>query len=213
MKTEPCMTKQNTFGFRPGSNEQRWVWMYAKLYNEEEQFNTQAVLQAAEKGAGFLMKFAKDASTGRCYLILNRDGRPIKMQRTIFSECFYTMAMSEIAKATNQEMYKTEAIQMMDIRIHWVREDDTDIRLGRPPLAGEARSESLAVPMMLLCVTHELQTLDPSLGARYRDRQEWNVHKALSQVQREGTVILENLSPSGMELPGSLGRLMIPGCL
>ncbi|KAH3740214.1 hypothetical protein DPMN_046913 [Dreissena polymorpha] len=37
--------------------------------------------------------------------------------------------------------------------------------------------------MMLLCVTHELQTLDPSLGARYRDIQEWSVQKALSHVQ------------------------------
>ncbi|XP_052240983.1 N-acylglucosamine 2-epimerase-like isoform X2 [Dreissena polymorpha] len=189
----------------------RQVWMYAKLYNEEEKFTTQAVLQAAEKGAEFLMKFAKDASTGRCYLILTRDGRPIKMQRTIFSECFYTMAMSEMAKATKQALYKTEAVQMMDRLIHWVREDDTDIRLGRPPLAGEARSESLAVPMMLQCVTHELLTLDPSLGARYRDIQEWSVQKALSHVQRDGTVVLENVSTSGTELPGSLGRLMIPG--
>ncbi|KAH3740213.1 hypothetical protein DPMN_046912 [Dreissena polymorpha] len=30
----------------------RQVWIYAKLYNEEEQFNTQAVLQAAEKDRG-----------------------------------------------------------------------------------------------------------------------------------------------------------------
>ncbi|XP_052240515.1 N-acylglucosamine 2-epimerase-like [Dreissena polymorpha] len=149
MKTEPCMTKQNTFGFRPGR-------------------------------CGFTLS-----------CITRRNSLTLKL-------CY-------------KPQKKTEAIQMMDRLIHWVREDDTDIRQGRPPLAGEARSESLAVPMMLLCVTHELQTLDPSLGARYRDIQEWSVQKALSHVQREGTVILENVSTSGTELPGSLGRLMIPG--
>ena len=57
-------------------------------------------------GAEFLLKYAKDPVTHKCYLSLTRDGRPIKTQRSIFSECFYTLAMSELARATGDQKYK-----------------------------------------------------------------------------------------------------------
>ncbi len=53
------------------------------------------------------MRFVrKDDDTGKCFFLLTQDGKPIKTQRTIFSESFYTMAMSEMAIATKEEKYK-----------------------------------------------------------------------------------------------------------
>ena len=43
---------------------------------------------------------------GRCYFQLTTKGEPEKMQRTLFTECFYAMAMAELGRATNQEKYK-----------------------------------------------------------------------------------------------------------
>ena len=58
-------------------------------------------------GADFLMRHIKKPDgTGKCYFLLTQEGKPIKVQRTIFSECFYTMAMSELARATKEEKYK-----------------------------------------------------------------------------------------------------------
>ena len=57
-------------------------------------------------GAEFLRKYGKDPVTNKCYLSVTRDGRPIKVQRTIFSECFYTMAMSELARCTDGWIYR-----------------------------------------------------------------------------------------------------------
>lgn len=38
--------------------------------------------------------------------MLTRDGRPVKVQRTIFSECFYTMAMNELWRVTGDARYQ-----------------------------------------------------------------------------------------------------------
>ena len=57
-------------------------------------------------GGQFLVKHVKDATTSKCYFSLTRDGKAIKVQRTLFSECFYFMAMSELFRATADVTYK-----------------------------------------------------------------------------------------------------------
>ena len=39
----------------------------------------------------------------------------------------------------------------------------------------------------------------------------FNSRKLFPILQRKGSVILENVSPDGEELPGTVGRLLIPG--
>lgn len=52
------------------------------------------------------MKYFKDPSTGKVYFSTTRDGKPTKIQRTVFAEVFYCMAMAGLAKATQQTKYK-----------------------------------------------------------------------------------------------------------
>lgn len=85
----------------------RQVWTYSRLYNETAEYQKQEILTAAENGAEFLRKYAK-RSDNRCYFILTADGKPVKLQRTIFSESFYVMAMSEIGRATGKTEYKVK---------------------------------------------------------------------------------------------------------
>ncbi|XP_045182619.2 N-acylglucosamine 2-epimerase-like [Mercenaria mercenaria] len=191
--------------------QSRQIWMYARLYNEEEQFRKPEILQAAVRGAEFLQKNAKDPKTSKLCFSLTRDGRPIKIQRSIFSECFYTMAVSELHRTTKEAKYKDEAIEMFDKIIYWVREDSTDMRLGLSPLPGVSAVNSMAVPMMLLCVLDQMETMDSSMSEKYADVGEWSLKQVLAHRQREGTIILENVSPAGGELPGSAGRLTVPG--
>ncbi|XP_069141116.1 N-acylglucosamine 2-epimerase-like [Argopecten irradians] len=187
----------------------RQVWTYCRLYNEVERFRRDDILQAALKGMKFLQKYAKDPQTSKCHLVLTQDGKAVKNQRSIFSECFYLMALSEMGRASGDSTYATEALQMMDKIVYWVREDDTD--LGQPAMEGAVPISSLAVPMMLLCLMDQLETVDPKLETKYSDLTEWCLTEVKKHIQRDGTVILENVSPGGEELPGSMGRLMLPG--
>lgn len=189
----------------------RQVWMYARLYNEEEQFRKPEIIKAAVRGVEFLQKNAKDPKTCKLCLSLTREGQPIKIQRSIFSECFYTMALSELYRTTREQKYKDEAIEMFDKIIYWVREDPTDLRLGLSPLPGVTQVNSMAVPMMLLCVLDQMETMDSSMSKKYADVADWSLKQVLNHKQREGSIILENVSPSGEELPGSFGRLTVPG--
>lgn len=58
-------------------------------------------------GGEFLLRHARVAPPGKkCAFVLTRDGRPVKVQRTIFSECFYTMAMNELWRVTGEARYQ-----------------------------------------------------------------------------------------------------------
>ncbi|XP_063427778.1 N-acylglucosamine 2-epimerase-like [Mytilus trossulus] len=187
----------------------RQVWMYARLYKEMKRFQKPEILEAAIKGAEFLQKFARNPETYRCYFSLTKEGKPVKIQRTIFSECFYLMAMSELGIVTGKQSYKKEALTMMDKIIHWVMEDDTEI--GRQSLEGAPPHSSLAVPMMMLGIISQIETMDNSLSNNYSKATDWAVAEVFKHVKRNGNAVLENVGLDGSELEGSGGRLMTPG--
>lgn len=185
----------------------RQVWMYARLYNDVERFRDEDLLQEAVRGAEFLMQNVRDPNTYKCSLVVTRDGKAIKIQRSLFSECFYLMAMSEVGRATGVEKYKKEAITMMEKITGWIQSHGEG--LGIEKLPGHRPISSLAIPMMTLCVIEQLKTMDPSLN--YDDLTDWAIKDAMKHVQREGTVILETTTNDGKEMGGSAGRLMLPG--
>lgn len=61
------------------------------------------------------MKNFKRQEDGRCYFQVAADGKPIKLQRKLFTECFYAMAMAELGHATNIQKYKvTCSVPLVD---------------------------------------------------------------------------------------------------
>lgn len=85
----------------------RQVWMYCRLYRKFQRFRHSALLDSAKAGGEFLLRYARVAPPGKkCAFVLTRDGRPVKVQRTIFSECFYTMAMNELWRVTGEVHYQ-----------------------------------------------------------------------------------------------------------
>ncbi|TNN53047.1 N-acylglucosamine 2-epimerase [Liparis tanakae] len=195
----------------------RQVWMYCRLYRTMERFHKPEILEAAKAGGAFLRKFARvsDGVSGggpwKCAFCLTRDGKAVKIQRSVFSECFYIMAVDELSRATGDEDMQLEAEQMMQQVIFWVREDPSG--LGRPALPGDAPPPSgMAVPMMLLCLVQQLtEGRGQEVAQKYRELADWCVQQILRHAQRDGTAILENVSLEGAELPGCQGRLQNPG--
>ncbi|KAM9112941.1 LOW QUALITY PROTEIN: N-acylglucosamine 2-epimerase-like [Pangshura tecta] len=137
---------------------------------------------------------------------LTRDGRPTKVQRSIFSECFCALGLDELGRATGESRYRREARVLLDAVVRWVREDPTE--LGRPLLAGATPHEPLAVPMMLLCLAEQL---GDGAGGPLAELEGWCAQRLLRHLQRDGSAVLENVSEDGQELPGCLGRQQNPG--
>ncbi|XP_055964690.1 N-acylglucosamine 2-epimerase [Sorex fumeus] len=188
----------------------RQVWTYCRLYRTLERFRHPELLEVARAGGEFLLRCARVAFPGRkCAFTLTRTGEPIKVQRTIFSECFYAAAMNELWRATGETRYQSEATSMMEQIVHWVREDPTD--LGRPQLTGTPAAESMAVPMMVLWLVLQLGEADEELADQFVELGDWCAARLLQHVQRDGHAVLETISEDGQELPGCLGRQQNPG--
>ncbi|EPQ07539.1 N-acylglucosamine 2-epimerase [Myotis brandtii] len=75
------------------------------------------------------------------------------------------MAMDELWRVTGEARYQSEAVEMMDQIVHWVRKDPSG--LGRPWLPGAPASESMAVPMMLLNLVEQLGEADKEMVSKY----------------------------------------------
>ena len=71
----------------------RQVWTFSMLYNRLEQNPNWLAL--AEYGASFLQEHGRDAS-GNWYFSLNQQGKPLVQPYNIFSDCFATMAFSQL---------------------------------------------------------------------------------------------------------------------
>ncbi|XP_068780309.1 N-acylglucosamine 2-epimerase isoform X3 [Struthio camelus] len=140
----------------------RQVWVYSRLYRKVPRFRRPEILEAARAGGEFLLRCARlEPGSPRAAFALSRDGRPARLQRTVFSEVFCALGLDELGRAAGEPRYR-------------LRDGGGDD-----------------------------ETLD-ELAA-------WGAQRLLAHLQRGDSVVLENVSPDGKELPGSMGRLLNPG--
>ena len=99
---------------------------------------------------------------------------------------------------------------MFDKIKYWVL--TSDVELGRPRLSGNSPVNTLAVPMVMLFLVDQYLNMDPD--TKHFDKYElvdWCIKTILQHLQRDTSVVLENVSPDGKEIKGSSGRLINPG--
>ena len=109
--------------------------MYAKLYNTLPNYHSDEILEAAisgklraviniaadhappctlhrispsTSGGEFLICHVRVGREKRCYFAVTEDGRPTKLQRKPYTECFYTIAMAELYRTTKNQQYKVD---------------------------------------------------------------------------------------------------------
>jgi len=181
----------------------RAVWTFARLHNEVSRED--GWLDLAQQGLDFIRRYGRTPE-GRVYFSLTRDGRPIHIQRKIYSEVFFLMALTEMARATGQEQYLDEA-KALFWQIHdWWQHP---AKLGRPTLAGSFRDSKLADPMVFLGMIEELERLDKN--PRYDDLAQEMKRLALRHVHAERKLVLEYVGPEGQFVDSPTGRLVNPG--
>lgn len=180
----------------------RQVWMFSKLYNSVE--SNERWLELAELGINFLDAHAI-RDDHRVYFSLNREGKPLWMQRKIFSECFYVMALAEYGRASGNEDYTRRATDLFE-RI-WSWKDDLT-KVGRPQFSGQTNMSSLAVPMILLNVIEEIAGGD---WQRYRPKIDACIEQMLLHVHDDRKIVFENVSATGEFINSIEGRHLNPG--
>lgn len=181
----------------------RAVWMFARLHRQMDA--GRGWLELAQQGCDFIRRFGRDEQ-GRVYFSLTRDGRPTHIQRKIYSEVFYVMAMAEMARATGRQEYRDEAVELFWKVVGWWRDPRP---LGRPMLAGATPVSALAEPMVILSMIEELEGLDDD--PRYAELAEQATQIALRHVKADRKLVFETVGPGGELLDSPAGRTLNPG--
>ena len=183
----------------------RQAWMFSKLYRTIEQ--KQEWLNLAQSGIDFLLDNAYNSENGRVYFEMARDGKPIYLQRKIFSECFFIMALAEFSRATGEEKYMTIAKEELERVWEWTKDIS---KIGRPVLEGQSEMNSLAIPMILLNLIEEVAGDDDV--ETYTDEIDQCIKLMLKHVHEDKKLVLENVGPDGEYMSNSYdGRMLVPG--
>jgi N-acylglucosamine 2-epimerase len=180
----------------------RLVWMLSKLYNTTAP--RPEILDVARLGAEFLRKKARRADN-RVYFSLTREGLPKSLQRKMYSECFYAMAMAEYARTTADERLRFEARQMFEACVAYSKDPSL---VGRPVYPHLPPVEALAPPMILLNMIEEIH--DPG-ETTYDMIAVECVERIMLHVRSDLEVVLEHVAPDGSLVDSPEGRLLNPG--
>lgn len=133
----------------------RQVWMLAKLHRTVDP--RPEWLELALSGGRFLRERCL-LPGGRVPFSMTPDGRAVYVQRKIFTECFYVLALAELSRAADDAFLLREAEEGLERIWSWAF-DWT--KVGRPSYPGETPKRSLAVPMVLLNLIDEVTGGDP----------------------------------------------------
>jgi N-acylglucosamine 2-epimerase len=180
----------------------RQTWMFSKLYNSVEQRGEW--LDIARLGATFLREKAVRPDN-RVYFSMTQEGKPVHMQRKIFSECFWIMAMAEYSRASGDESAMNDARNMLEIVWDWSKDLS---KVGRPSFEGETPAQSLAIPMILLNLIEEVAGDNKET---YRVEAEECIKRMLLHVHADQKTVFELVTPDGAPIDSIEGRLLNPG--
>lgn len=185
----------------------RQVWMLSRIHNALHGPGGESeYLDAARLGADFLRKHARTGEDRlRVFFALRRDGSPHFLQRKMFSECFYIMAMAEYARATGDESARREAEELFPAVLRYAKDPSL---LGRPVYPGGTATIELAVPMILLNLIEELNGPDSDA---HGDICEWCVEQIRKHFRPELQLVLETVGADGSLVDSPEGRLVNPG--
>eukprot|EP00055_Hartaetosiga_balthica_P006510 m.20480 g.20480 ORF g.20480 m.20480 type:complete len:414 (-) comp5255_c0_seq1:214-1455(-) len=196
----------------------RQIWNLCRLYNTLDEFKREDILKAAECGVDFVRKHGPVEGEGRIYFAVTQDGKPCKLQRKVFAEAFYIMALSEFA-VTIKSKDEAKAKEVFDEANRYfenmLRFSQDMTLVGVKPLSGVEAMEPLNIPMITLNVICELRRyskLNKSSGELlYADVADECVKQVFKHIHTDKKVMLENVGPKGEFLNSSDGRLVVPG--
>ena len=188
----------------------RAAWMFSTLHNTIARDD--AWLEIARSCLDFIRKHGRGAG-GKLYFQVTREGRPLRMRRYFFSECFAAMGSAAYAKAAGDQRAADEARDYFSRYIGGAitgvcgagARTDPDTR---PMLA-------LAAQMMLIVIAQEVRGALGDIAVAGETCTAW-VDRAVETIGRvfwkpELNALLETAAPDGSVIDHFDGRLLNPG--
>ena len=162
-------------------------------------------LEASKSCIDFIENHCKDED-GRMYFEVTAEGKPLRMRRYLFSECFAAIAMSEYSIASGDESYARRALEVFQLILKYKNTPD----LLEPKYLPAMESQGHSLTMILINTASRLREAikDPML-----DRQ---IEESLQSLQRyfvhpEFKAVLEMVGPNGEFIDTCNGRVINPG--
>ncbi|MCR9118049.1 MAG: AGE family epimerase/isomerase [bacterium] len=182
----------------------RFTWLLAELYNNVEPRDEW--LELALHGARFLDEHCFDPADGRMWFQLARDGRPLRKRRYAFSESFAAIAYGELAKATGNEQFASQARQTFRQFI----DHNHNPRGVQPKFTDERPTRGLGFPMITIATAQELRD---SIGLpEANDAIDRSIDAIRSfHLKPEHQCVMETVSPTGDIIDHFDGRTLNPG--
>jgi N-acylglucosamine 2-epimerase len=169
----------------------RFAWLLGTLYADVEARSEW--LDGCRHGVEFLRRHGFDAD-GRMYFLVDREGRPLRKRRYVFSECFTVIALAALARATGDHTARDEAVALFD-RVTRLLTTPGALPPKVDPVTRPQKG--LAVPMILIVTAQELRKAAPDHTACTA----W-IDRSIAEIERdflkpEFEAVLESVGPNG----------------
>lgn len=182
----------------------RFAWLLATLYSTVER--RPEWLELARHGIDFIQRHCFD-SDGRMFFSVTREGKPLRKRRYLYSEVFATMALAAFARASGEERYAQQALDLFKLILHYHRTPG----LVPPKTNPETRPmKGLSMPMCLIVTAQELRkAVDDPLCNQVIDETIAEVERDF--IKPEFRCVLEAVAPNGEFIDTFDGRMVCPG--
>ncbi|MFI5356776.1 MAG: AGE family epimerase/isomerase [Opitutales bacterium] len=184
-------------------------WMFATAYRLAEP--RPEWLEVAQSCVDFLRRHCAGPG-GKLYFSVTRDGRPLRMRRYVWSECFAAIAYAAVAKVTGDRELVERAWQAWDTYLHH------SFTPGVMPPKGEPAARPMkgaAARMITIVTAQELRDLLGERTVRGATCTQW-IDWAIGEIERdfmkpELPAMLEVVAPDGTLSDHFDGRQLNPG--
>jgi N-acylglucosamine 2-epimerase len=181
----------------------RFTWMLGTMYNEFEQ--REEWLDLAIHGARFLTRYCVDKD-GRMFFVVDREGRPVRKRRYVFSETFAAIAFAALYRATSEKEYEQSARAFFDIFIKYT----TTPGLLPAKFEENRQMKGMGYPMIGIATAQELRkNLQDESYTAYIDR--WIEEIRRDFMKEEFQAVMETVGPNGEFIDHFDGRTLNPG--
>ncbi|HTL52153.1 MAG TPA: AGE family epimerase/isomerase [Planctomycetota bacterium] len=182
----------------------RFAWLLGELYNTVEK--RPEWLKLCKHGLDFLDKHGFDPADGRMYFLVNREGKPIRKRRYVFSESFAAIAYGEYARATGDKKAAAKAEKCFRRFI----DHNLNPKGVQPKFTDTRPMKAIGFPMITIVTAQELRD---SIGLKIAG--EW-IDRSIETIRRDHMkpnlkVVMEQVGPKGEIRDHFDGRTLNPG--
>ena len=187
----------------------RAAWTFATLHNTVER--NPAWLAAARQCLDFIRHHCRGPG-GKLYFTVTRDGRPLRMRRYVYSECFAAIGSAVYAKAIGEARAAAEAVQYFDTYLHHSFTPGV-----MPPKTDHATRpmQGVAPHMIAIVTAQEIRALLGDVTVRGATCTQW-IDRSLAVIERDFFkpdlgALMEVVGADGGVLDHFDGRTLNPG--